>query len=473
MANQSKRIGRPRNEESRVYGPDGAEMPYMRKDKAGNYYARWKNDNDKWHKKNLGRIKSKALLRYAKWDAEQKGERFSTIYKPSYVKSLSGKANILLKDDIYDMLEKQNIDPVFFLEEIIGRINIEQINAPDSYIWERAKELIYSDPRKASQILEIPYDNLIGLHKKKNYTFEEIGENYFNKVEFQGKLKSSQKSELNKVKKTWKRFCDIIKVKTILEVNKTHINKYYDSIYKEYRKGKSTTWIGGYFERVKRVLNAAIKDLDHSEDVFEIQRLCLNKLKSPPTIVTKPPYRIKKLEFKKLLKVSNTEEKTMWLLSLNCAYYSIDVASVPLSAFDWDDKTVIFRRGKTEAKGGGHRASILWDITIDSLKKYLIDNKKRKRETFFVSFYGLPYVENRIRKKFVAVRKKAGLEHIEHQHFRDSFESIGQITEGIQNSVDAVMGHKPEGNRGSYRDPEVVPEIAEASCKAVYDYYFG
>ena len=61
----------------------------------------------------------------------------------------------------------------------------------------------------------------------------------------------------------------------------------------------------------------------------------------------------------------------MWLLSMNCAYYSIDVATVPLSAFDWDAKTVVFRRGKNEAKGEGHRAAVLWDMTIDALKKYI------------------------------------------------------------------------------------------------------
>ena len=74
MAKQSNRVGRPRKEDSRVYGLDGSEIPYMRKDGVGNYYVRWKDDDGKWHKKNLGRIKSKALLRYAKWEAEQKGE---------------------------------------------------------------------------------------------------------------------------------------------------------------------------------------------------------------------------------------------------------------------------------------------------------------------------------------------------------------------------------------------------------------
>ena len=403
MAEQSKRVGRPRGNDSRVYGSDGAEIHYMRKDKAGNYHARWKDDNGEWHKKNLGRKRSKALLRHANWEAEQKGDTFSTLHKPSYLKSISGKASILLKEDIYEMLEERGINPVSFLEEIVDKIMIDQIEAPDSYVWERAKELIHSDSRKASQILDITYENLIGVSKKKNYTLKEIGENYFSKIEFQGGLTSSQKSELKKVDRAWNRFCKSITVKTILEVNKSHINKYYNSIYKEYQEGKSTTWIRGYFERVKRVLNAAIKDLDHPEDIIEVLRLCRNKFKRPKQVVQNPPYRIKRAEFKGLLDVSNTEEKAMWLLSMNCAYYSIDVATVSLSAFDWDAKTVVFRRGKNEAKGEGHRAAVLWDMTIDALKKYIEDNQNRKRKTLFVSAYGIPYVEGRIRKKFVEV----------------------------------------------------------------------
>ena len=81
MAKQSRRVGRPRSNDSRVYGSGGTEIPYMRKDKAGNYYTRWKDDNGGWHKKNLGRNRSKALLRYAKWEAEQKGDTFSTLHK--------------------------------------------------------------------------------------------------------------------------------------------------------------------------------------------------------------------------------------------------------------------------------------------------------------------------------------------------------------------------------------------------------
>lgn len=35
------------------------------------------------------------------------------------------------------------------------------------------------------------------------------------------------------------------------------------------------------------------------------------------------------------------------------------------------------------------------------------------------------------------------------------------------------MGQKPDGSRGNYIDPELVPEISKLACRAVYDFYFG
>jgi len=65
------------------------------------------------------------------------------------------------------------------------------------------------------------------------------------------------------------------------------------------------------------------------------------------------------------------------------------------------------------------------------------------------------------------------MDHILHCNFRDSFESVAYRIRGIQNSVDAVMGQRPEGSRGAYVDPELVPEIAKDACQVVHDFYYG
>ncbi|MFC1783497.1 hypothetical protein ACFL02_07915 [Planctomycetota bacterium] len=158
---------------------------------------------------------------------------------------------------------------------------------------------------------------------------------------------------------------------------------------------------------------------------------------------------------------------------MNCAYYTVDIASVTLSAFDWEDKTVVFRRGKMEQRGEGHRAAVLWDVTIEAIKEY----QKRyphKGKTLFLNMKDkIPYVRARIATKFRKCRKKANIDNgIGHAHFRDSIRSIDS-TISNQMSVDAVMGQKPLGNRGDYVDPEEYPRIAEESCQATYEYYFG
>lgn len=462
MANNTKR-GRPRDKAKIVYSPvDGTILPYAKIDAQGNRFFSWKDEKGVWKKKNLGRGK-KWYNRYLQYEAQY-------IKKEPYVVLPEITIPIVSDDEIDDENDVEEFE--LTIENGKGQVTKITPRFQLSIMVKWAKDIIHNNPERASKLFEIPYERLIGLAPKKNYTLQEIGSQYFNKIEFKGKLKTSQNSELKKVRRTWDRFCKVVGVKTILEIKKELINKYYDNIYQEYKKKWSTTWMGGHFERVKRVINNACRELDHSEDIIEARRLCLNKLKCKENIVQKPPYRIKKKEFKKLLEVSSIEERAMWMLSMNCAYYSVDVATVPLSAFDWEENTVVFKRGKMKKKGMGNRASVLWDITIDAINKYLEETKHRKRQTLFVSNQGLPYVENRIRKKFVAVRKKINLGHIEHRNFRDSFESIGQKVRGIQNSVDAVMGHIPNGSRGDYIDPELVPEIAEDACKAVYDYYF-
>lgn len=459
--------GRPKNKSLTVYSPvdNTTILPYARKDAQGNYFFSWKDEQGRWRKKNLGR-----------------GEKWYQKYLQYEAQFITKEPNVVLPDIIPPILKDGEISDTVNVDEFeftIGEDGVPNITSisprfQQSVMIKWAKDLIHNDPKQASKLFEVPYERLIGLNQPKNYTLKEIGDAYFNREEFQDELNTSQKQELRKTRKTWDRFTKMVGVKTIKEIDKSHLIKYRDNVKKEARRnGWSSTWVKGYFERARRILNNAISEFNHPEDIIEVRRISLRLMKKPSNVVKYPPYRIKREEFHKILEYSSIEEKTMWLLSLNCAYYSIDVATVPITAFDRDSRAIVFRRSKTEGKGMGHRAAILWEETVEYLDKYLEMTKHRKRSTVFISFYGMPYVENRIRKRFNAVRKKAGLEHIWHSNFRDSFESVAYIVRGIQNSVDAVMGQQPEGSRGNYVDPELVPEIAKDACRVVHNYYFG
>ena len=457
--------GRPRDKAKVVYSPvdNTTVLPYARKDSQGNIYFSWKDEANVWRKKNCGRG-PKWYQKYLQFEAE-------IIYKDPYV-TMPGITPPVLKDGFLSQIV-ENVEEFTVDIDECGEPKISEITPMfrRSEMIKWAKDLLHNDPRKASELFEIPYERLLGISQKKNYTLKEISDSYFQRPEFNINVTKEAKKEINKVKATWARFVKVVKVRTILEIDQSMLTDFRNNLITEYLKKKwSTTWLSGHYERFRRVLNSGIDILPNPEDIIEVRRLSLLVMKIPKSEVKNPPYRIKKEELYKVLSVSTLEEKAMWLLSLNCAYYGVDVANVPLSAIDWDAKTIVFRRSKT----GVHRAAMLWEETINAMQNYLESSDKSvNRKTFFVSRTGAPYASDRIRKRFDKVRKAAGLNHITHSHFRDSFNSVAMIAKGIQNSLDAVMGHKPSGSRGDYRDPELVPEIAEEACKVVHDFYFG
>ncbi len=149
------------------------------------------------------------------------------------------------------------------------------------------------------------------------YTLKQIADSYFKKVEFDNAT-AEQKKELNKVKNIWKQFCKIVTARTAKELAKEQIKAFYDEVYREYkRKNYSSTWIKGRFERIKRVINTAIIELDNVDDIITAKLKIVSILKAPKTVIKDKPYRIPNDAFHNLLQHSNIEERCMWLLSMH------------------------------------------------------------------------------------------------------------------------------------------------------------
>jgi len=478
----NKKLGRPRLKTSTFYDSEGNEMKGFRYDSsADTYYFRWKDKKRIWQKRNCGRDENKARFKYYRLLSELEGEAFTTAQKPNYNLSFKGKGKIAFTDKINSLLENHQIDPAFFLNEVMESFVISEVDIQDSFVWERAKTLIQSDPKKAADILGIPYENLIGLRKKKIYTLKEIGDYYFNQDKFKNLKKRSQINELKEIRKSWCRFVETLGVETVIEVAKEHINNYYDNIYEEANeKDWSTSTIRKYFLHPKRVLNTAILDFDEPSDIIELKSKCSRKLKVPKKVIKNPPKLIKKQDFVKILEVSDPEEKAMWLLSMNGAYYAIDLGMLPISAIDFEEKTIVFRRSKMERRGLGHRSCFLWEKTIEAIIQYQKQKPHSGETLFYNSRDKKKYNRDWITAKFRSCLKRAKIEKVNgqnkytHQNFRDSVKTIGHKTGyKIRNSVDAVMGQKPAGVGRDYIDPEEYPQIAEEACMAVHDYYFG
>ena len=486
---RKNRRGRPRDPGKRVYSPvDGSELPYARLDAQGNIFFSWKDEKGTWHKRNLGRDKTAFYPKYLRLETQLvKGEKYVEIdsqdlqqgtkiinYPDGEVLPEEGEST----ESVLRRIEESNKMMFKRFQEGPEDLNQEVVEdkklVPLSYIWTVARGLIHSNPKRASEMLGIPYENLVGLKKVRVYTLEEIGEYYFNLERFKNLTRRTQKKEFAALQRTWERFKRVLGVETVNEVKKEHVNKYYNDIMGEARKKDwAASTIHSFFEFPKRILNTAVVDLDDSQYIAEVRNKCIGKLRSPPKKVKKKAYKIKREEFQKLLKVSTTEEKAMWMLSLNAAYISVDLGEVPLSAFNWEKKTLVFPRGKREKEGEGKRACILWDETIRAIKDYQRDYPHDGKTLFLNRGKEVPYVSDRIRKKFQGVRDAANLRHITHKNFRQSFRTICAPIGHIQMSADAVLGHKFGGNRDEYIDPEEHPNIARDACIAVHDFYFG
>ena len=483
-----RKVGRPRSLDGRVNDSDGNEVPYMRLDSYGNYHVRWKDEKG-WHKKNLSRDKELAFQKYEVWLAEFRGEETVTATKPSYLKSLAAAAQIRLTEHFSQQLEEKHLDAPSFVANIIDSIFIDNVDIPISVCLEMSGEFIRKGSakniRKAASLMKIPQIEYITTLKKPEppLSLSQIKNIYFNQDKFKGHLETKQISELRETANAWDRFCNIIKIKDIREMEFELAEKYYSDLYGEFKaqgkyksnSPKSTTWFNHNIERVFRIINGGINGTygSKSTELEDFKKICKKAIKRQIPVTNAYARKIKREEFHKLLDVSNIEERTMWLLSMNSAFYTVDIANLPLSSFDWEEKTIVFRRGKMEERGGGHRAAVLWDITIEAIKEYQKCYPHNGKTLFFNRKDKFPYVRARVATKFRKCRNKAKISsEVTHAHFRDSVRSIGSSISN-QMSVDAVMGQNPKGNRGNYVDPEEYPLIAKECCEAVYDFYFN
>jgi hypothetical protein len=346
---------------------------------------------------------------------------------------------------------------------------------PETILIDAFKRFLKAD--KARFENQIGY-RLMPINPGDDYTLAEVGNCYFSLPRFadEDHMNPNQKMELAEVKKTWQLFRDVIGKCSISEITKADIVKYRDYI-SEYVKGKneskktlSTTTHRKKIEHIKRILNCSLKALDHVEKIQQVKLWCDGQLVPPKKIIKTPAKMIQPDDFQKLLDVSNVEEKALWLISANCAYYSIDLVSVPMSALDLKNKTIVYRRTKT----GEHRSAILWNETIKALQDYFETMPHTEGTIFIAKNHHGKLSKFTISDKFIACSIKAGFKKkYIHPNFRDTFETVCKIAgNGIQNSCDCVLGHK-QGISSNYIDPETFPAIAKNACEAVRDYYFG
>ena len=451
----------------------------------GQYYPTdWKKlDLEK--RPNFGTEYDEAIFNFRQWESKFQGNKatFSGLGPEDFdIEEFSWRVITPDAAAMLNELRKEAGEPprqYVTSEKAYTRYSYE-LQIVEDKIFAKLRELILNDIEAARKKLNLHIEVKDVAALRKAYTLKQIGDHFFSLLKYENPEKRSQKNELKEVRKSWQVFCDMIGVKTAGEVAKQHINRYHDYIMRKAKRNEwSTSTIRKYFEHPKRVLNAAIQDFDNAYDIENLKKKCLEKLKPPPLVIRNKPKLIQKTDFKRLLDVSDLEETAMWLLSMNGAYYAIDIAMLPLDAINWKDKTIVFRRTKTEDQGVGHRSMVMWGTTAKTIKACLKTKSHVGDTVFYNTRLSKPYNRDWITEKFRDCLDKAkvvdnkGKRKYSHQNFRDSVKTIGH-KQGylIKNSVDAVLGHKPAGVGGHYIDPEEYPKISADCCKAVYQYYF-
>ena len=469
-----------------VVGKDGKPEVGLSWDKGnGQYYPTdWKKLRLE-KRPNFGTDYDEAIFRFQQWQSKLEAktttfvglteedfeleENMHVVYSPESAASMDKiRADLGFGPGKYTIGEKKRLYWTYDLQLVEDRF------------FTKLREMILNNIEEVRKKLNLHIDVKDAAALRKAYTLKQIGNHFFGLLKYENPEKRSQKNELKELRRTWQVFSDVIGVRTAGEVAKQHINKYHDYVMRKAKKHDwSTSTIRKYFEHPRRILNAAIKDFENSHDIVELKNRCLEKLEIPRQVVKNKPKLIQKSDFRRLLEVSDVEETAMWLLSMNGAYYAIDIVSVPVDAIDWKDKTIVFRRTKTEAQGTGHRSMVIWAKTEKVLKAYMKAKSHNGQTLFYNSRLSKPYNRDWITEKFRDCLNRAGIvdnkgkRKYSHQNFRDSVKTIGYKQGITNNSVDAVLGHKPPGVGRDYIDPEEYPEIARNCCQAVYRYYFG
>lgn len=175
-------------------------------------------------------------------------------------------------------------------------------------------------------------------------------------------------------------------------------------------------------------------------------------------------------EIRKLLDVASVQMKAMILLGVNCGFGQSDVASLPLSAVDFERGWVSFPRPKTEEP----RRCPLWPETIEAVRAAIASRPKPRHaadsKLAFLTRWGLPWVRHQQAKgdagnpgavpyysdalgkefqkvlKAIGWRGRGGFYNLRHS-FRTAADGVPD-----EPAIRMIMGHIDESMGAFYRE---------------------
>lgn len=200
------------------------------------------------------------------------------------------------------------------------------------------------------------------------------------------------------------------------------------------------------------------RNLKYSAPVLDAYGTYQRVIKSDNHYVVKPK------DFEKLNQL-DAQTKAKFLLGINCAFTSKDLADLKWSYIDFENGRLKYRRVKTKKRLGPLINYKLFPCTIEALAALPKNN-----ELVFVSRNGLPLVHNIRRKSptdswvqaWRRLRKAKKVPNIQFKMLRKSGATI--IEKKFPGAVLAYLADKPSGITAHYviRDGEINPEFDKA-----------
>jgi len=264
----------------------------------------------------------------------------------------------------------------------------------------------------------------------------------------------------------WEEFTKVVAMEKVAELNAEHFKRYREHVYQNGKK-HSPSYANNRFGLVTSVLNYALADGRDTSSIQNALMLCkmLRRIKRNGGGLNPTP--ISRENFHKMLSIADERYTAILLLSLNAAYYPIDVCSVTKSSVNLRRKTLVERRTKT----GVPRIAVLWNRTCDAIRAYQ-KNHKHDSELLFLGQSGREYSPSQVARLFRKLRKEAGIP--ESVQFADIWD--GAQTSAIEHGADLLqtemlLGHKCKGISDNYLQRK--PSMVSDACQAIEHFYFG
>ena len=422
------------------------------------YNTHFKSEGVK--KESFGGDKEEAIFRFRQWENHRKG-----VMTKVTIPDLDDGNKLLLQTHRIAEQHRTQFSTLQNEDDLNSPPPPIVFEIPTEIIAARARRLILDNPIEAARLLGIPQlANLDALPEKQHLKLSDMLELYL--------LKPKGRKEKSSYKRTWAKFCRVIKCKEIGEVKREHIQQYSQEIYKEHQKKQySYSWLSHMFQRVKTILSYNLKfGSKCNEEIQRVIAYC-SILVTPSVNTGGGAQPISREDFHKLLSVSDSRWRAILLTSLNCGYYAKDIQDLEKSMIRKNGKYyyIVFPRKKTG--GQFKRVNVLWQETIDAIEAYWKEFPSNNKFVFNNS-HGGQWKSQNMDKQFKRLREKANCPDVTFSHLRDGASTAIWGEPGISDDIHNIfLGHNIRGERSKYVD--VKPQKMEAAAEIIYKEYMS